>query len=184
MKRNFPSALRPAPHSETCVRGDVSLDYCRQNSRTSRKSVIATLGLAKGKRTRSKTNMFSTGGQLYELVMGHDRFVPDLRPLLRPILKQRAFTCRLCCHPHDVCTELIAREAGALITSEKGDRLQAPWKQKCVGQGTRVLISRSWWNRCFTRPARLHGPLAVSGCSALNTWSTISLSLSAAAPCT
>jgi len=58
--------------------------------------------------------------------MGHDRFVADLRPLLRPILKQRAFACRLCCHPHDVCTELIAREAGALITSEKGDRLQAP----------------------------------------------------------
>lgn len=56
---------------------------------------------------------------------GACRFLAELRPLLRPILKQRALACGLCCHPYDLCTELIAREAGVLITSEKGDRLQA-----------------------------------------------------------
>src|SRR6266852_9584513 len=37
MKRNFPSALRPAPHSGTCVRR-LSLGSLHHNSRTSRKS--------------------------------------------------------------------------------------------------------------------------------------------------
>ena len=31
----------------------------------------------------------STGGQLYELMAGHDRFIADLRPLLRPLLAGR-----------------------------------------------------------------------------------------------
>jgi len=31
----------------------------------------------------------STGGQLYELAIGHDRFIADLRPLLAPVLAAR-----------------------------------------------------------------------------------------------
>ena len=31
----------------------------------------------------------STGGQLYELMAGHDRFVADLRPLMEPVLARR-----------------------------------------------------------------------------------------------
>jgi hypothetical protein len=79
-----------------------------------------------GKAYLFEDQYLSTGGQLYELMMGHDRFQADLRPLLRPILKQRGLPCGLCCHPYDLCTELIAREAGVLITSEEGHRLQAP----------------------------------------------------------
>ena len=59
----------------------------------------------------------STGGQLYELMMGHDRFVADIRPLMR---------IGMCCHPYDICTALIAEEAGIIITDAAGQPLQAP----------------------------------------------------------
>jgi fructose-1,6-bisphosphatase/inositol monophosphatase family enzyme len=60
----------------------------------------------------------STGGELYELIAGHDRFIADLRPLVKP--------GGLCCHPYDLCTELIAREAGVIITDPAGARVHAP----------------------------------------------------------
>jgi hypothetical protein len=68
----------------------------------------------------------STGGQLYELMMGHDRFLADLRPLLNPVLVVRQQTPGLCCHPYDLCTELIAREGGIEITDGCGNPLNAP----------------------------------------------------------
>jgi hypothetical protein len=64
-----------------------------------------------------------SGGQLYELMVGHDRFLADLRPVLHDV---RDGTMRLCCHPYDLCTELIAREAGVLVTDERGLPLSAP----------------------------------------------------------
>ena len=70
----------------------------------------------------------SSGGQLYELMMGHDRFVADLRPLVESILNRRGLALGICCHPYDVCTELIAREAGVIVTDERGDHLLAPLK--------------------------------------------------------
>ena len=68
----------------------------------------------------------ATGGQLYELMVGHDCFLADLRPLLRPILRQRGWKNGLCCHPYDLCTELIAREAGVLVSDETGRPLSPP----------------------------------------------------------
>jgi len=65
----------------------------------------------------------STGGQLYELMVGHDCFQADLRPLLGPILEERGWKTGLCCHPYDLCTELIAREAGVLIADVSGKNL-------------------------------------------------------------
>ncbi len=67
----------------------------------------------------------STGGQLYELLMGHDRWVADLRPLLEPVLRQRGQPLGHCCHPYDLCTELIARQTGVEVTDECGRRLRA-----------------------------------------------------------
>lgn len=67
----------------------------------------------------------SSGGQLYELLMGHDRFVADLRPLIESVLNRRGLALGICCHPYDVCTELIAREAGVVVTDERGDLLRA-----------------------------------------------------------
>ncbi len=68
----------------------------------------------------------SSGGQLYELMMGHDRFVADIRPLIEPWLNRRGIKLGICCHPYDVCTELIAREAGVIVTDERGGLLSAP----------------------------------------------------------
>jgi fructose-1,6-bisphosphatase/inositol monophosphatase family enzyme len=67
----------------------------------------------------------SSGGQLYELACGHDRFVADLRPLMETVLQQRGLALGICCHPYDVCTELIAREAGVLVTDLLGRPLDA-----------------------------------------------------------
>jgi hypothetical protein len=68
----------------------------------------------------------STGGQLYELMAGHDRFVADLRPLIDDALKRNGQTLGLCTHPYDLCTELIARELGIIITDERGEPVRAP----------------------------------------------------------
>ncbi len=60
----------------------------------------------------------STGGELYELLAGHDRFVADLRPLVKP--------GSLCCHPYDLCTMLIAAEGGVIVTDPAGGLVDAP----------------------------------------------------------
>ena len=68
----------------------------------------------------------STGGQLYELMCGHDRFVADVRPLLIPGLRARGAPAPLCAHPYDLATELVAREAGVIVTDPAGQPLRAP----------------------------------------------------------
>lgn len=68
----------------------------------------------------------SSGGQLYELMAGHDRFVADLRACMSPVTNERGLPRSLCCHPYDLCTELIAREAGVIVTDIDGGPLKAP----------------------------------------------------------
>jgi fructose-1,6-bisphosphatase/inositol monophosphatase family enzyme len=70
----------------------------------------------------------SSGGQLYELMMGHDRFLADLRPLVETVINRRGMALGICCHPYDICTELIAREAGVIVTDERGQPLRTPLK--------------------------------------------------------
>jgi fructose-1,6-bisphosphatase/inositol monophosphatase family enzyme len=65
----------------------------------------------------------STGGQLYELMAGHDRFIADLRPRLKPLLAERGLPPPLCCHPYDIGTALIAEELGVCVRSPEGGRL-------------------------------------------------------------
>jgi fructose-1,6-bisphosphatase/inositol monophosphatase family enzyme len=60
----------------------------------------------------------SSGGQLHELIAGHDRFVADLRPLVDP----DAFAC----HPYDVCTAMLLEEAGGVVTDPQGAPLDVP----------------------------------------------------------
>ena len=67
----------------------------------------------------------STAGQLYELLAGHDRFTADLRANLGPVATERGLPRPLCCHPYDLCTELIAREAGVIVTGVDGGPLTA-----------------------------------------------------------
>jgi hypothetical protein len=65
----------------------------------------------------------STGGQFYELIVGHDRFNADLRPLFYAIQNQPA---GLCCHPYDCATWLVAEEAGVILTDGLGRPLDGP----------------------------------------------------------
>jgi fructose-1,6-bisphosphatase/inositol monophosphatase family enzyme len=65
----------------------------------------------------------STGGQLHELAMGHDRFIADLRPLAFAELR---ISAALACHPYDICTALIAQELGCIVTAPDGKPLQVP----------------------------------------------------------
>jgi len=76
-----------------------------------------------GKAQLFEDQYISTGGQLYELMAGHDRFIADLRPLFE---QRRAGGPALCCHPYDLCTEIIARELGVIVTNAEGGPLDAP----------------------------------------------------------
>jgi fructose-1,6-bisphosphatase/inositol monophosphatase family enzyme len=67
-----------------------------------------------------------TGGQLAELLTGHDRWIADLRALADERARKDGHALGLNCHPYDLCTELIAREAGLPITDAAGARLAAP----------------------------------------------------------
>lgn len=65
-----------------------------------------------------------TGGQFYEMTVGHDRFNCDLRPLLYRCLEGNPRG--LSAHPYDCCTALIAEEAGVIVTDGLGKPLDGP----------------------------------------------------------
>jgi hypothetical protein len=80
----------------------------------------------------------SSGGQLHELIVGHDRFVADLRPLVEAEA--------LACHPYDVCTAMVLEEAGGVVTDPHGGPLDAPLDTTSpvawVGYANPVLAAR------------------------------------------
>jgi len=89
--------------------------------------IRAVLGKPReGKAQCFEDQYISTGGQLYELLAGHDRYVADLRPLMRSVMADRGLDLSICCHPYDLCTELVARELGVEITGVGGKQLDAP----------------------------------------------------------
>jgi len=65
----------------------------------------------------------TTGGQVYELMVGHDRMLGDLRPLAHKAL---GFGSALVCHPYDICTSLLLEEAGGVVETPWGTPLDAP----------------------------------------------------------
>jgi len=79
-----------------------------------------------GKAQCFEDQYISTGGQLYELMVGHDRFVADLRPLTEKLLAEQGMALGLCCHPYDICTLLIAEALGIVVTAPDGSALDAP----------------------------------------------------------
>ena len=88
----------------------------------------ALLGVPEpGKAACFEDQYASTGGQLYELMAGHDRFVADVRPLCAPLLAERGLPRPLCCHPYDLSTALIAEELGLPLTDAEGAPLDAPF---------------------------------------------------------
>lgn len=88
--------------------------------------VLGALGpIRPGKAHCFEDQYASSGGQLYELMSGHDRFIADLRPLMTRTLNSRGLPLGICCHPYDLCTELIAREAGVIVTDIHGGAVRA-----------------------------------------------------------
>jgi len=70
----------------------------------------------------------STGGELYELMAGHDRLVADLRPLVQSVRAAQGLPLGLCCHPYDLCSALIAEEAGVILRDPGGAPVDAPFE--------------------------------------------------------
>lgn len=66
-----------------------------------------------------------TGGQMAELMIGHDRFCCDLRPIFFRILNgnSRSEIDGLCCHPYDLAGMQIAKEFGVIFTDGYGHDL-------------------------------------------------------------
>lgn len=86
--------------------------------------ISAAVGpVQKGKALCFEDQYICSGGQLYELMAGHDRFIADLRPLLDTYLAQQDIALGICGHPYDLCTELIARELGIIVVNEQGNQL-------------------------------------------------------------
>jgi len=66
----------------------------------------------------------TTGGQIYELIVGHDRFIADLRPF---VFRKSGLTGSLSAHPYDLAAACIAAEAGVIIENPlDGAPLSAP----------------------------------------------------------
>jgi fructose-1,6-bisphosphatase/inositol monophosphatase family enzyme len=65
----------------------------------------------------------TTGGQIYELLVGHDRMLGDLRPRA---FQKLGLESPLVCHPYDICTALLLQEAGGVVETPEGTALRAP----------------------------------------------------------
>jgi hypothetical protein len=107
----------------------------------------------------------STGGQLYELLMGHDRWIADLRPLLDARLRAEGRALGLACHPYDICTESIARACGVVVTDARGLRLDTPLDVTTdlswIGFANAAIRDQVW--PALTELLAEHGLLAKEG---------------------
>ena len=65
----------------------------------------------------------STGGQLYELAVGHDRMLGDLRPLVH---RKLGIDSSLTCHPYDIATALVLTELGGIVEDPWGEPIESP----------------------------------------------------------
>jgi hypothetical protein len=125
--------FRPEPSRATTISGGFASFF---HPFPGGKEIFAAIeeGLAReiiGGLEASKTAMFddqylSTGGQLYELMMGRDRMLVDVRGLLYERFKREGKPTGHACHPYDLSTVLIAEEAGVQISDGRGRPLDAP----------------------------------------------------------
>ena len=65
----------------------------------------------------------TTGGQIYEIMVGHDRMLGDLRPLAH---RKLGYPSALVCHPYDICTAMLLQEAGGVVETPWGEPLRGP----------------------------------------------------------
>ena len=79
-----------------------------------------------GKTIIFEDQYISSGGQLYEMLCGHDRFIGEIRTALYTMLAAKGIAAGHACHPYDVCCHLIGTEAGMIITDIDGEPLNYP----------------------------------------------------------
>ena len=68
----------------------------------------------------------STAGCMYLIGSGTYRFYADLRPVAGRVAARSGRNVGLCAHPYDLCTYLIAQQAGVIITDPTGAPLSYP----------------------------------------------------------
>jgi hypothetical protein len=125
--------LQPEPSRATTIRGGFASVF---HAMPGGKEVFAAIeeelvceligGLAESKTALFDDQYLSTGGQLYELITGHDRMLVDVRGLLYQMFRRAGKHGGHACHPYDVCTILIAQEAGVEVTDGRGQILDVP----------------------------------------------------------
>jgi hypothetical protein len=86
------------------------------------------MNLAMGGWNPDKAEVYSdqyicTGGQLAETILGRDRFVLDVRPL---VYKKLGVQSALACRPYDLATWLVGQQAGCVIRDPYGEPITAP----------------------------------------------------------
>jgi hypothetical protein len=79
-----------------------------------------------GKALAFNDQYLSTAGCMYLMTNGTYRFFADLRPVVGQLAVRTGRTVGLCAHPYDLCTYLIAQQAGVLITDPAGAPLSYP----------------------------------------------------------
>lgn len=68
----------------------------------------------------------STAGCMYLMACGTYRLCADLRPVVGRLAERSGRNVGLCAHPYDLCTYLIAQQAGVLLTDSAGAPLSYP----------------------------------------------------------
>jgi fructose-1,6-bisphosphatase/inositol monophosphatase family enzyme len=123
-----PLALRPS-QADTLDHGFASVSNFFPGTKVLSSELMEYLALNLigpadvGKATVFDDQYISTGGQFYEMIVGHDRFIADLRPAFYRLQGQ---VMGLCCHPYDCATMLVAEEAGVILTDVTGQPLDGP----------------------------------------------------------
>ena len=62
----------------------------------------------------------SSGGQMYELIVGHDCMVGDFRAKMYKALAKKGVASGQVCHTYDLAGLLVAQKAGVIITDADG----------------------------------------------------------------
>jgi hypothetical protein len=79
-----------------------------------------------GKALAFNDQYLSTAGCMYLMANGTYRFFADLRPVVGELAARSGRNVGLCAHPYDLCTYLIAQQAGVIITDPAGAPLSYP----------------------------------------------------------
>ncbi|TVZ05041.1 hypothetical protein EAS64_10495 [Trebonia kvetii] len=155
------------PSAATTVRGGYAVftDYfAGSHALTARVADLVfdyALGPVKpGEALAFNDQYLSTAGCLYLIASGTYRFCADLRPVIGQLAARSGRNVGLCAHPYDLCTYLIAQQAGALITDPAGAPLSYPLATD-VDCGWVGYANQDIKNEMETP---LHAVLAAGGC--------------------